>query len=157
MKDPCNVFSQREECTIARTLKVKVSLGTPLRESPGDRPLRPDEVWVRFFRDRPRKRSETRRGGKSRNNRRDSTRTHVPRRLRDTALKVVAGSRDPRENRTVSHVPGGAIGNRFRRSHLRSLRSSVRLVSTQQRSLDRYYRTESFLRQVRVKTIKKTL
>lgn len=32
------------------------------------------------------------------------------RRLRDTALKVVAGSRDSRRTRTVSHVPGGAIG-----------------------------------------------
>lgn len=54
---------------------------------------------------------------------------HVPRRLRDTALKVVAGSRDPRENRTISHVPGGAIGNRFRRALSPALPAIVRFDS----------------------------
>jgi len=113
--------------TTARALKVKISLGTPLRvyrESLDGRPLsRRTKYGPRFFRDQPR--SETRRS----KSRRGSRTSALLASLRDTALKVVAGSRDPRENRTVSHVPGGAIGNRFSPalSHLRS---------AQQRSLD---------------------
>ena len=128
--------------TIARILKVKISLGTPLRVYRESRSAAAPFARMKSGSDfseidfAKARRSEARRS-KSR-----GSRTHASRRLRDTALKVVAGSRDPRENRTVSHVPGDVNGNRFRRSHLRSLRSSASLAFAQQRFLHRYYRMD---------------